>query len=446
MQFRRELKLFLVREALKNGANLLPLISEERLLSVMDEKLASIAHDYPEGRAFLARMALQWKRKLPSMSKNCRNKAISNFFVNGLITGNEKRNAFAQKNGFKPPFFFVISPSMACNLRCYGCYAGEYAKDSGLPYSVLSRLLNEAKDMGIYFITISGGEPFVRKDLLDLFREFDDMYFQVYTNGTLIDDQMAKKLAKLGNVVPCISVEGFERETEERRGKGTYGRVMTAMDSLRQEGVLFGFSATATRSNNEFILSDQFIDFYVQKGCFIGWYFNYMPIGRCPELELMPTPEQRNWRRERLNSIRDAQPILMSDFWNDGPLTGGCIAGGRSYFHINSHGDVEPCVFVHFAADNIKDKSLYEVLNSKLFWAIRKRQPYNNNLLRPCMIIDNPNVLREVIAEGGAHPTHPGAETIINELAGALDKYAEEYGKLVDSAWRERCTAIAQVV
>lgn len=440
MQLGRDVKLALMREALKNGARLLPLLSEERMLSFFDEKLSGIP--YPEGRAFLGRMAIQWKRKLPDMSSNCRSKAISNFFINSLLIGNEKRKDFAAKKGFKPPIFFVISPSMTCNLRCYGCYAGEYAKE-GLSYDVLRRVFNEARNMGIYFVTISGGEPFTRKDLLDLFKEFDDMYFQIYTNGTLIDAEMAKKLAKVGNAVPCISVEGFEKETDGRRGQGTYARIISAMDNLRNEGVLFGFSATATRANNEFILSDQFIDFYVQKGCFLGWYFNYMPIGRRPELDLMPTPAQRNWRRERLNSIRDSKPILLSDFWNDGPLSGGCIAGGRSYFHINSNGDAEPCVFAHFALDNIKEKSLVEVLDSRMFWAIRKRQPYSANLMRPCMIIDNPNVLRDIVAESGAHPTHPGAETIITDLAGSLDKYADEYGKIVDPIWAEKYAAAA---
>ena len=119
------------------------------------------------------------------------------------------------------------------------------------------------------------------------------------------------------------------------------------------------------------------------------------------------------------------------------PLTGGCIAGGRSYFHINNRGDVEPCVFAHFAADNIMSKSLAEALNSPFFKAIRDRQPYNPNYLRPCMIIDNPAVLREVVKEGNAHPTHTGADTIINELASDLDHYAEEYGALADQVWEK---------
>ncbi len=434
MQLGREVKVALLREALKNGTILLPLLSEDKFMSYLDDKLSGIP--YPEGRAFLSRMAVQWKRRLPYMSKNCRNKAISNFFVNALITGNERRRLYGEKHGYKPPYFFVISPTMACNLRCYGCYAGEYTKE-GLPYSVLQRVLNEARSLGIHFIVISGGEPFIRKDLLDLLEEFDDIYFQIYTNGTLIDAEMAKKLSKLGNALPCISVEGFEQETDKRRGTGTFARIMNAMDCLNKAGVPFGFSATATRANNEFVVSDEFLDFYAQKGCFLGWFFNYMPIGREPELDLMPTPAQRNWRRERLNSIRETNPILMADFWNDGPITGGCIAGGRSYLHINSNGDIEPCVFAHFAVDNIKDKTLIEAMESKFFWAIRDKQPFNKNLLRPCMIIDNPHILREVVTECGAHPTHPGADTVINDLAENLDNYAEEYGKVVDPVWSQ---------
>jgi len=128
----------------------------------------------------------------------------------------------------------------------------------------------------------------------------------------------------------------------------------------------------------------------------------------------------------------------VADFWNDGPLVGGCIAGGRRYMHINCKGDVEPCVFVHFAVDNIKEKSLMEVVKSPFFAAIRERQKVNNkNPLLPCMIIDHPESLREVVAEHGAHPTHEGAETLITEMADYLDQYSLEYGKLADEAWKD---------
>jgi MoaA/NifB/PqqE/SkfB family radical SAM enzyme len=214
------------------------------------------------------------------------------------------------------------------------------------------------------------------------------------------------------------------------------------MSSLREEGVLFGFSATATRQNNERIISDEFVNFLAEQGCFIGWFFNYLPIGKKPTIDLMPTPEQRIYRRKRLVELRKKIPMIMADFWNDGPLVGGCIAGDR-YLHINSRGDVEPCVFVHFSVDNIKKKSLAEVLNSEFFHAIRRRRPYSPNYYRPCMIIDHPHLLRQVVGECRAHPTHPGAEAILTEFSDELDRYALAYGKWADALWKEQTRAAA---
>jgi hypothetical protein len=154
---------------------------------------------------------------------------------------------------------------------------------------------------------------------------------------------------------------------------------------------------------------------------------------------LMPTPAQRIHRRRRLTELRSQMPMILADFWNDGPLVGGCIAGDR-YLHINNRGDVEPCVFVHFAVDNIKEKSLTEILNSKFFQAIRCRQPYSSNYYRPCMVIDHPHVLRAVIDEAGARATHPGAGHLLGPLAADLDRYAAEYGKMADALWEEEQT------
>jgi MoaA/NifB/PqqE/SkfB family radical SAM enzyme len=360
-----------------------------------------------------------------------------NLINNAMIQGQPKRKAFLEKYGITPPNHLVISPTMKCNLKCYGCYAWEYSKKEDLPYDVCNRVIQEANDIGIYFFVITGGEPFVWDHFFDFLERHNDSFFQIYTNGTAINDSVAKKLAELGNAVPCISIEGFEKETEKRRGKGTWQKIMTAMDSLRENGVLFGYSVTATRENNDLVVSDELVDFFVEKGCFVGWYFNYIPIGREPNLDLMPTPEQRDYRRKRILEIRKTKNIIVADFWNDGNLVNGCMAGGKNYLHINVSGDVEPCVFVHFAADNIKEKSLAEVLTSPFFMGFRKRQPFNKNHLRPCSIIDNPQVLREIVAETGAYPTHPGAESVVTGLAKQLDDYACSYGRIADKVWNE---------
>jgi MoaA/NifB/PqqE/SkfB family radical SAM enzyme len=438
-------KEFTVRQALRTVLRMLPYISDETLLAYAESRLNTI--EYPEARTFMEHLLLQGKRALSEACPACRNKGAANFFVNSLLSGWDRRQAFKEQEGFYPPYFFVISPTTRCNLSCFGCYAGKYGSQSELSHDLVRRILNEARDIGIFFLTISGGEPFVWPPLLDIFTEFHDIYFQVYTNGTLLDDRLIGKLAELGNVLPCVSVEGFEAETDSRRGPGTFRRVTRVMRALKEAGVIFGFSATATRQNNDLVVSDEFLRYTSDLGCFIGWYFSYIPVGRGPDLELMPTPEQREYRRARLEEVRYRYPMMLADFWNDGPLIGSCIAGGTSYFHVNARGDCEPCVFVHFAVDNIRDKSLTEVLRSPFFRDICRAQPYHRNLLRPCMVIDNPWVLRTVVSRHHARPTHTGAEDVVTELASFLDDYARRWAAIADRSWyRDYSQGRAQAV
>jgi len=410
-----------------------PRLSDESILKIAHNELKKIP--YAEGREFMGRVLLQAKTVLKEACPSCRKRIWENLIANNIVKSSKARDAFRKEYGFDPPGTLVLNPSMRCNLRCYGCYTAGFAKDDDMNEELVYRILDEAKHMGIYFVVISGGEPFFSKILFRMFEKYNDMFFQVYTNGTLLDEETVRKLCKVGNVMPCISVEGFEKETDSRRGEGTFAKIVGAMDLLRKHDALFGFSATATRENNELIVSDEFIDFFVKKGCRIGWYFQYIPVGREPNLDLVPTPEQRIARGQKLRDARKRYSIALADFWNDGALVGGCIAGGRAYLNIAVNGDVEACAFAHFAIDNIKDKSLAEVLQSDYFKAIRERQPFNENLLRPCMIIDHPSVLRELAVIRGVHPTHAGAETILDSLADGVDKIAEEYGKLADREW-----------
>ena len=383
--------------------------------------------------------ALQVVRRIMNDTHpNVRKKIVENWIINSLLLGTNKRDEYALRYGFHPPQFFVISPSMRCNLKCYGCYAGEYSQENmGLPFETVDRIVCEAKDIGIHFIVVSGGEPFVRRDLLDIYEKHSDVGFQVYTHGGLLDEKTVQRLAELGNVMPCISIEGYEEETDQRRGEGHFKKIMVAMDRLREAGVVFGFSATATRHNADVLIQDEFIEMLVEKGATLGWYFTYIPIGREPDTALMPTPVQRDYQRQRVSELRNTYPILLADFWNDGWMTNGCISGGERYFHINANGDVEPCVFAHFAMDNIKDTSLTEALNSPLFRRIRDMRPYCENPNRPCMLIDVPGVSRAAFSMPGVYPTHAGAETLFTDLADDMDKYSAAYGKLADAALAE---------
>jgi MoaA/NifB/PqqE/SkfB family radical SAM enzyme len=263
------------------------------------------------------------------------------------------------------------------------------------------------------------------------------MFFHVFTHGGFLDEAMVERIASLGNVSPAISLEGYEAETDQRRGKGHFHKVMRVMALLREAKILFACSLTQTKENTDLLTSDRFIDFLIEQEAILIWYFMCLPVGRNPDIQCMPTPLQRDQLRQALGHFRATKPILFVDFWNDGRLTHGCMAGGKMYFHINAQGDVEPCVFCHFASDNIKGKSLLELLDSHFFKEIRFRQPYLENLLRPCMLVDRPEVGREMASLPGVYFTHPGAEVFFNNLSESVDQYANEYGVIADRVWEE---------
>ncbi|HEC80123.1 MAG TPA: radical SAM protein, partial [Firmicutes bacterium] len=186
---------------------------------------------------------------------------------------------------------------------------------------------------------------------------------------------------------------------------------------------------TATRYNVEEVTSDEFIDFLTDKGAFYGWYFMYVPVGKGSSTDLMLTPEQRGYMRKRIRLLRRDKGIFVADFWNDGDYVDGCIAGGRIYYHINSKGDIEPCVFVHFATHNIKDHTIKEALNSPLFRAFRERQPFHLDRRRPCSFVDANDKFEEIIKISNAKPTHEGAYEVIEKHGPFLRKLSEEYAK-----------------
>ena len=255
---------------------------------------------------------------------------------------------------------------MRCNLSCEGCYASKYSTQSDMPAALFQRVVDEAADMGVYLITVLGGEPFIRADLLEVIAANPETYFQIFTNGTLVTPAHVERLGKLGNAALMLSIEGDEPTTDARRGPGTYRELMRTMDLLGQAGLLFGYSATVTRKNWQMLTSDEFVDPLVAKGAALSWHFLYMPVGGAPDLELMPTPEQRNQIRLGIERLRATKAMFPVDFWGDAPWIGGCIAG-RHYVHVNNEGWVEPCIFCHFATDNIAETSLAEAFNSPYF-------------------------------------------------------------------------------
>jgi len=379
----------------------------------------------------------------------------------GNVFMNEELVKKAKKLGFEPPSFITISPTGRCNLKCKGCYAADAALQGGqLSFDTFDRILREKREMwGSYFTVVSGGEPFLWKDdgrdLIKLAERHNQDLFMVYTNGTMIDDELARRLADVGNISPCFSVEGFEAETDARRGKGVYAKVLAAMDRLHKAGVPFGISATATRDNWHIITSEEFVDFYFfDQAAVYCWIFQYMPIGRDQSLDLVVPPEARAQMVERMwKHVREKQ-VFMVDFWNSGTASLGCIAAGRStgYFYINWDGDIMPCVFTPYAADNINDVfarggDLNSVLDLPLLKKIREWQhdygyekppQQTDNWLCPCAIRDHFDHFAQVVRECGGRPITPEAKAAIEdpEYYAKMVEYGRRMKELLDPVWQ----------
>jgi MoaA/NifB/PqqE/SkfB family radical SAM enzyme len=331
-----------------------------------------------------------------------------------------KEYEFQVKHGFVPPAFINIAPGKQCNLKCLHCYANASTDKEKLSYKVFSRIIKEAKDnWGAHFFVITGGEPTLWKDqgytLLDIAERNQDCLFLVYTNGTLLHGETLKRLSKLCNILPAISVEGMEEATDARRGKGLFKKIVKVMNNLRDEDIAFGISVTATRENYREILSDEFIDYFFKKlGASFGWLFHYMPIGRAPNPSLMPTPEQRLWMWQRSWDIVRKEKIMLGDFWNHGTVSNGCISAARpgGYFYIDWNGNIMPCAFFPYSTMNINDiykdgKTINAIFEDPFLKAIRSwQQNYGclnakldaqTDWLRPCPMRDHYATARKVV-------------------------------------------------
>ncbi len=363
-------------------------------------------------------------------------KFLINFMVNAGIAGNAIIDKSKEKYDCNVPWAILFDPTAACNLRCTGCWAAEYGKGISLDYSVMQKIIRQGKELGIYMYILSGGEPTMRKDeIIRLAEENDDCMFLAFTNATLIDEAFACEVERVGNFAFAISVEGNEEETDMRRGKGTYRKVMKAMDILQKHGIIFGFSTCYHSKNAESVGSEGYIDLMVQKGCKFGWYFTYIPIGKDAVPELMAGPEQREYMYHQIRKFRTVKPCFLMDFWNDGEYVKGCIAGGRNYLHINSNGDVEPCAFIHYSNVNIKDVDLIDALRSPIFMEYRKNQPFNENHLRPCPMLDNPEKIREMVNNAKAHSTQMEDSETVEELTAKTMPAAEKWKPVADKLW-----------
>ncbi len=298
------------------------------------------------------------------------------------------------------------------------------------------------KNLGTFMYLFSGGEPLMRKsDIIALCEAHPDCCFLAFTNGTLIDEAFASAMLRVKNLSVAISIEGDEAATDERRGKGTYAKAIKAMSILKRYKLLYGISCCYTSQNVQTIGSEAFIDSMLDLGAKFAWFFTYIPIGRDAVPSLMVSAGQRAFMYQQVRSFRKSKPIFTMDFWNDGEYVDGCIAGGRCYVHINAQGDIEPCAFIHYSDSNIYTTSLLDAFKRPLFQQYKERQPFNNNPLRPCPLLDNPEQLREMVHASGAVSTDLASVESVDDLTAKCDQASKDWAVSADRLWEDHATS-----
>ena len=377
--------------------------------------------------------------KVWELDEGVRNTFFNNFIVNASLAGSAKQEKTKEKEGCNVPWAILLDPTSACNLHCTGCWAAEYGNRLNLTFDELDSIVTQGKKLGTYMYIFTGGEPMVRKkDIIALCEKHSDCEFLSFTNGTLIDEDFCHEMLRVKNFVPAISLEGFEEANDGRRGSGDYEKVMHAMELMKEHKLPFGISACYTSQNYQDISSEPFFDMIIDAGALFIWFFHYMPVGNGAVPELLPNPEQRTEVYKRIREFRQTKPIFSMDFQNDAEYVGGCIAGGRRYLHINAKGDVEPCVFIHYSNANIRECTLLEALKSPIFMAYHDGQPFNDNMLRPCPMLENPEKLRAMVKAADAKSTDYEAPESVDTLCGRCKSYAENWKPQADFLW-EQC-------
>ncbi len=410
-------------------------------VSRFDEKEGTVALQLGYIRKYLSDKDSPWYRLVRSLwtdiDTDVRRTVFDNFIVNATILGGRRKKDAMKEYGCNIPWTILIDPTSSCNLRCTGCWAAEYGRSLNLSYETIDRIIREANELGTHMFLFSGGEPLVRKtDIIRLCESHPDSQFLAFTNGTLIDEAFAAEMLRVRNLIPAISVEGFGRATDARRGEGTFKAVEKAMGILREYRLPFGVSCCYTHQNAGVIGSEEYFDWMIDKGAKFAWFFTYVPVGVGAPTGLMATADDRKLMYEKIREYRKTKPIFTLDFWNDGEYVKGCIAGGRYYFHINANGDAEPCAFIHYSNMNIKDHTLIEVLQSPLFSEYSRHQPFSENHLRPCPLLDNPGALSSMVHSSGASSTDLAAKEDVDELQEKCRERAEEWKPVADGIWR----------
>lgn len=340
------------------------------------------------------------KRFLVETDKRLVWKLAWNMGVKGLRSVQRHKRRL-KRGEFFPPYLY-ISIINSCNLRCQGCWVDVASKQQTIDLPAMNRMINEAKAMGNSFFGLLGGEPFMHGELLEILAAHPDAYFQVFTNGQFITDEVAKELRRLGNVTPLVSIEGSEIVSDERRGRlEVLNKTLEGIHNCLNNKVLTGVCTSLCQSNFDDLLNEKWIDRLIEMGVMYTWFHIYRPVGpdACPELAL--TPEQQRKARQFVVDMRVKKPILIIDAYYDADGEALCPMATGFTHHINPWGDIEPCPIIQFATDSIHDsRPLREVFNESEY--LRDFRQTAATHTRGCIALERPDLMRQLVDKHGA--------------------------------------------
>ena len=341
---------------------------------------------------------------LKATLKNPRESAFMLKFAAATRVASIKRR-MAEDSGEHIPPFLIASITSKCNLHCAGCYSRcNHATVDSEPVKQLSgedwkKIFDEADEVGISFIILAGGEPMLRQDVIELAGQKTNILFPIFTNGTYMNEKYYTLFDKCRNLVPIMSIEGNREITDKRRGEGIYDKLITNMDELKKRGLIFGASVTVTTQNFKEVCSDEFLNNLSERGCKAIVYVEYVPVNDETN-ELAPTDSERDYLMQNIQRLRKERPdMVYVSFPGDEKSSGGCVAAGRGFFHINSHGGAEPCPFSPYSDINVKNTSLRSALHSPLFLALQSGNMLLDDHTGGCVLYEKRELVEALIAQ-----------------------------------------------
>jgi len=341
---------------------------------------------------------------LKATLKNPRESAFMVKFAAAVAAATRRRKA-AEKEGEHIPTFLIASITSRCNLHCAGCYSRcSNATVDAEPVSQLSsaewlKIFSEAEDLGISFILLAGGEPMLRRDIIEAAGKRPNVLFPIFTNGTYMDEKYYDLFDRCRNLVPIMSIEGGEAVTDARRGVGIYEQTIRNMEELQKRGLIFGASVTVTTENIREVASPEFLKTLADRGCKAVIFVEFVPVTDDSK-ELAPGDAEREFLSGEIDRLRRENPeMVYVSFPGDEKESGGCVAAGRGFFHINSHGGAEPCPFSPYSDINVRNTSLREALHSPLFTALRDGGILLDDHEGGCVLYEKRELVESLVAQ-----------------------------------------------